>query len=68
MIQGGHRPRPYPRFTKRITRAILPTWGPTCTKIAPSRIQAIGLNYFKLYPAPQHTGFPHGHRVHSTSE
>ncbi len=52
MIQGVTKVSTVPTLYEENHPGDFTDLGPNCTKIDPSRIQAIGLAYFKLYPAP----------------
>jgi outer membrane receptor protein involved in Fe transport len=52
MIQGRTQTSTVPTLYEENNPGDFTDLGPTCVKIAPSKIQTIGLNYFKLYPAP----------------
>jgi hypothetical protein len=52
MVEGDTQTSTVPTLYEENNPGDFTDLGPTCPKIAPSQIQAIGLNYFKLYPAP----------------
>ena len=52
MVEGVTQTSTVPTLYEENNPGDFTDLGPKCTKIAPSKIQAIGLAYFKLYPAP----------------
>ena len=60
MIQGVTKVSTVPTLYEENNPGDFTDLGSTCAKIAPSKIQTIGLNYFKLYPAPNVPVIPTG--------